>query len=148
MTWCFSTRASVATVLITHPCVSNCLWVKHVPILIHIKDSGTKFMLYIQIPYKPFGAYGTHSQCIGNETFISWIENQLDAAGSPCRHWDYIDGLVQKRHKWSYIFLPLTHQYDHDCQMGWWFEVCLSNYTPICWPFMHCWQSTWGHQSW
>ena len=25
MAWCFSTRASVATVLITHPCVSRCL---------------------------------------------------------------------------------------------------------------------------
>ena len=27
MTGCFSTRASVATVLSTHPCVSSCLWV-------------------------------------------------------------------------------------------------------------------------
>ena len=26
--WCFSTRASVATVMSTHPCVSICLWVK------------------------------------------------------------------------------------------------------------------------
>ena len=25
MAWCFSTRASVATVLTTHPCVSRCL---------------------------------------------------------------------------------------------------------------------------
>ena len=29
MTWYFSTRASLATVLRTHPCVSSCLWVKH-----------------------------------------------------------------------------------------------------------------------
>ena len=29
MAWCFSTRASVATVLTTHPCVSRCLRVKH-----------------------------------------------------------------------------------------------------------------------
>ena len=29
MAWCFSTRASVATVLTTHPCVSQCLRVKH-----------------------------------------------------------------------------------------------------------------------
>ena len=28
MVWCFSTRASVATVLTTHPCLSRCLWVK------------------------------------------------------------------------------------------------------------------------
>ena len=28
MAWCFSTRASVATVLTTHPCVSRCLGVK------------------------------------------------------------------------------------------------------------------------
>ena len=28
MAWCFSTRASVATVLTTHPCVSRCLRVK------------------------------------------------------------------------------------------------------------------------
>ena len=28
MAWCFSTRASVATVLSMHPCVSSCLWVK------------------------------------------------------------------------------------------------------------------------
>ena len=28
MTWCFSTRASVATVLTMHPCVSRCLTVK------------------------------------------------------------------------------------------------------------------------
>ena len=28
MTWCFSTRASVATVLSMHMCVSSCLWVK------------------------------------------------------------------------------------------------------------------------
>ena len=28
MAWCCSTRASVATVLTTHPCVSRCLWVK------------------------------------------------------------------------------------------------------------------------
>ena len=28
MTWCFSTRASVATVLTMHPCVSQCLGVK------------------------------------------------------------------------------------------------------------------------
>ena len=28
MVWCFSTRASVATVLTTHPCVSRCLRVK------------------------------------------------------------------------------------------------------------------------
>ena len=27
MAWCFSTRASVATVLITHPCVSSYSWV-------------------------------------------------------------------------------------------------------------------------
>ena len=27
MAWCFGTRASVATVLITHPCVSSCLGV-------------------------------------------------------------------------------------------------------------------------
>ena len=27
MAWCFSTRASVATLQITHPCVSSCLWV-------------------------------------------------------------------------------------------------------------------------
>ena len=27
MTWCFSTRASVATVLGTHQCISSCLWV-------------------------------------------------------------------------------------------------------------------------
>ena len=31
MAWCFSTRASVATVLTTHPCVSRCLWVKTTP---------------------------------------------------------------------------------------------------------------------
>ena len=29
MAWCFSTRASVATVLNTHPCVSRCLRVKY-----------------------------------------------------------------------------------------------------------------------
>ena len=29
MAWCFSTRASVATVLTTHPCVSRCLRVKY-----------------------------------------------------------------------------------------------------------------------
>ena len=29
MAWCFSTRASVATVLTTHPCVSQCLRVKY-----------------------------------------------------------------------------------------------------------------------
>ena len=28
MTWCFSTRSSVATVLKTHPRISSCLWVK------------------------------------------------------------------------------------------------------------------------
>ena len=28
MAWCFSTRASVTTVLSAHPCVSSCLWVK------------------------------------------------------------------------------------------------------------------------
>ena len=28
MTWCFSTRASVATVLTRHPCISQCLKVK------------------------------------------------------------------------------------------------------------------------
>ena len=27
MAWCFSTGASVATVVITHPCISSCLWV-------------------------------------------------------------------------------------------------------------------------
>ena len=27
MAWCFSARAAVATVLITHTCVSSCLWV-------------------------------------------------------------------------------------------------------------------------
>ena len=31
MAWCFSTRASVATVLTTHPCVSRCLRVKLTP---------------------------------------------------------------------------------------------------------------------
>ena len=31
MAWCFSTRASVATVLTTHPCVSRCLRVKGTP---------------------------------------------------------------------------------------------------------------------
>ena len=31
MAWCFSTRASVATVLTTHPCVSRCLRVKTSP---------------------------------------------------------------------------------------------------------------------
>ena len=31
MAWCFSTRASVATVLTTHPCVSRCLRVKGPP---------------------------------------------------------------------------------------------------------------------
>ena len=29
MVWFFSTRAAVATLLITHPCVSSCLWVNH-----------------------------------------------------------------------------------------------------------------------
>ena len=29
MAWCFSTRASVATVLTMHPCVSQCLGVNH-----------------------------------------------------------------------------------------------------------------------
>ena len=28
ITWCLSTRASVATVLSKHPCISSCLWVK------------------------------------------------------------------------------------------------------------------------
>ena len=28
MAWCFSTRASVATVLSVHPCLSSCWWVK------------------------------------------------------------------------------------------------------------------------
>ena len=28
MPWCFSTRASVATMLSMHPCVSSCLWFK------------------------------------------------------------------------------------------------------------------------
>ena len=28
MAWCFSTRASVVTMLSTHPCISSCLWVK------------------------------------------------------------------------------------------------------------------------
>ena len=27
MAWCFSTRSSVATVLITHPCISSCSWI-------------------------------------------------------------------------------------------------------------------------
>ena len=31
MAWCFSTRASVATVLTTHPCVSRCLRAKTSP---------------------------------------------------------------------------------------------------------------------
>ena len=31
MAWCFSTRASVATVLTTHPCVSRCLRVNFNP---------------------------------------------------------------------------------------------------------------------
>ena len=34
MAWCFSTRASVATVLTTHPCVSRCLRVKRISTLI------------------------------------------------------------------------------------------------------------------
>ena len=28
MSWCFSTRASVVTVLSTHPCIYSCLWFK------------------------------------------------------------------------------------------------------------------------
>ena len=33
MAWCFSTRASVSTVLTTHPCVSRCLRVKLIELL-------------------------------------------------------------------------------------------------------------------
>ena len=29
MAWCFSTRASVATVLSKHPCISSCFWVNN-----------------------------------------------------------------------------------------------------------------------
>ena len=36
MAWCFSTRASVATVLTTHPCISQCLRVK-------LRENGSHF---------------------------------------------------------------------------------------------------------
>ena len=35
MTWCFSTRSSVATVLRIHPRISSCLWVKTKPNMIN-----------------------------------------------------------------------------------------------------------------
>ena len=46
MVWCFSTRASVATVLTTHPCISRCL---------RVNDNGAKrfalmFMTY-NVPF-------------------------------------------------------------------------------------------------
>ena len=49
MAWCFSTRASVATVLSTHPCVSSYSWVDilpnavmrdKVPFVLHSKYHG------------------------------------------------------------------------------------------------------------
>ena len=45
MTWCFSTRASVTTVLTTHPCISWCLRVKknmHLPSILFIHTLMTQ----------------------------------------------------------------------------------------------------------
>ena len=42
MAWCFSTRASVATVLTTHPCVSRCLRVKQLNIVVQCDDIITR----------------------------------------------------------------------------------------------------------
>ena len=42
MACCFSTRASVAAVLTTHPCVSRCLRVKHI-VVVKMATSSTTF---------------------------------------------------------------------------------------------------------
>ena len=72
MAWCFSTRASVATVLTTHPCVSRCLRVKYV--LHHTDDLVTHpceilwilchtemFLTYIRVSGGSKGGLGGHA---------------------------------------------------------------------------------------
>ena len=43
MAWCFSTRASAATVLSTHPCVSSCLWV----IVVRLRHLASEILVTI-----------------------------------------------------------------------------------------------------
>ena len=50
MVWCVSTRASVATVLTTHPCVSKCLRVKSIFIKSILKFIQISFWKFIEIP--------------------------------------------------------------------------------------------------
>ena len=60
MAWCFSTRASVATVLTTHPCVARCLGIKDQSVpknsWDHSPELPTRFSTYTRLKPKLISA--------------------------------------------------------------------------------------------
>ena len=50
MAWCFSTRASVSTVLSMHPCISSCMWVNFQCIMMSVFSPSRPDFLYVWDP--------------------------------------------------------------------------------------------------
>ena len=63
MAWCFSTRASVATVLSTHPSVSSCLWVDKPQLVINYIKNQHLSSEPIIYTHKPQSLNSTCTQC-------------------------------------------------------------------------------------
>ena len=75
MAWCFSTRASVATVLTTHPCVSRCLRINvEQPPCHHLNQSSTQKFICIPRPL-----------WIDITLYTNWVFSMTNQPGK-CKH--------------------------------------------------------------
>ena len=64
MAWCLSTRASVATVLGMHPCISSCLWVNPVGVELFLRNHEDTIS---------FSNIFQHWDGIGHRKFLSFF---------------------------------------------------------------------------
>ena len=72
MAWCFNTRASVTTMLITHLCVSSCWWVKMAIHLIRFVQRSFLLLVSHLILFVNAGVYTKFSGRLSEEPF-PWL---------------------------------------------------------------------------
>ena len=88
MAWCFSTKASVATVLTTHPCVSQCLRVKLYGLASFWKAPWCDFLIKNSDNAIDFSLMSCTPWHLGTITLLLWYLLQINGACVCQWHWD------------------------------------------------------------
>ena len=72
LAWCFSNRASVATVLSTHPCISSCFCLKELH-AVHVNHTRTNDDLYGILAYIHIKELLMFHLWLINKIYILWV---------------------------------------------------------------------------